>query len=525
MFRFLFSLKTINHMRNVLILLVATVLQVFASETYSQQTRLSLDMDRVTVKTVLHEIENTSEFRFLYNSSLVDDTRVVDAHFDQQGIGEVLESLFSGTGVEYRVIDRQIVLSPGPQMEAMVTMLQPRTITGRVIDETGEPLMGVTVYLKGTTIGTVTDLDGNYSIEVESGPAVLVFSYVGYQAQEIDVESQTVIDVSLASDILGIDELVVIGYGSQIKKNLSSAVSKVDAEKLANAPISSFEGGLQGRAAGVQVTTSSALGGSAVRIRVRGTSSASANSEPLYVIDGIPMESGEISSSQPGKDIQEWNLQQAANTNVLASLNPNDIESIEILKDAAAAAIYGSRGANGVVLITTKKGKAGKTQITASASFGVSQPTRRIPLLNSDQYIELAQEAWANMYQEGIDTGNDWLRDRYDTINDYEKFWYASYSGVLVDGLTKEEALNTDTDWVDEVLQTGVFQEYNVSASGGDEKTLFFMSANLKDETTILKGNEYLRFGARINLEHQLTERFRAGGNMMLTHVLSLIHI
>lgn len=514
---FLTSFKIVRIMRNTLLLSLIAVIQVFAAGSYAQKTTLSLDMDQVALKSVLHEIENKSEFYFLYNTRLVDDTRKVDAHFDEKEIGDVLASLFRDSGVEYLVLDRQILLSPGPQMGSLKKEIQPVTVTGTVSDESGEPLPGVTIYMKGTTRGTVTDGSGNYTIEVPDPTAVLVFSYVGYEAQEITVGGRTEIDVSLTSDVLGIDELVVIGYGSQIKKNLSSAVSKVDAEKLANAPVASFEAGLQGRAAGVQVTTSSALGGSAIRIRVRGTSSASANSEPLYVIDGIPVESGEISSSQPGAAIKEWNLQQAANTNVLASLNPADIESIEILKDAAASAIYGSRGANGVVLITTKGGKAGKTQIRASATFGISEATHRIPLLNSEQYIEVAQEAWANMYQEGVETGNDWLMDRYDISNDFEKFW--SNSGVLVDGLTKEEALNTDTDWIDEALQTGVLQEYNVSASGGNEKTTFYISANLKDESTILRGNEYQRFGTRINLEHQLGKRIRAGAKMMLTHV------
>ncbi len=512
-------LHTLRTMRNIVVLMFLTVLQAYALESYSQDREFSLDMDQATVKNVLREIEKSSEFYFLYNSQLVDDTRVVDVKARHQKIDAVLAQVFNGTNVDFMVIDRQIVLSPGKLPGEVKTMLQALTITGTVRDEEGEPLPGVTVYLKGTTDGTVTNLEGTFSLEVENSASTLVFSYVGYHSQELVVGDQRMLSIVLKTDIQGLEEVVVVGYGSQIKKNLSSSVSKVDADKLANAPLNSFEAGLQGRAAGVQVTTSSALGGSAIRVRVRGTSSASANSEPLYVIDGQPVESGEISTSQPGASIGEWNLQTAANTNVLASLNPSDIESIEILKDAAAAAIYGSRGANGVVLITTKKGQSGKTRINASATFGISEATRRIASLNSEQYVELAQEAWTNMYQEGIDTDNDWLRDRYDTINDYEKFWYESYSGVLVDGLTKEEALNTDTDWTDEVLQKGFLQEYNVSASGGNEKTVFFISANLKDESTILKGNEYQRFGSRVNIEHQLSKMFRTGAKINISHV------
>ena len=479
-----------------------------------------MDVEQETIKEVLREIETLTGYTFLYNSRLVDDSKRISASFSDEKIDDVLKTVLKGTGIEYRIMDRQIILT-SPEFQ---NSSQPGQVSGTVLDENRAPLPGVTVYVKGTSKGTVTNIDGEYSIDARGSELVLIFSSVGYATQEIWVGDRTVIDVQMSTDVQGLEEVIVIGYGSQIKKNLSSSVSSVDPDAIAASPVTSFEAGLQGRASGVQVTTSSALGGSAVRIRVRGTSSASANSEPLYVIDGIPMESGEISTSQPGAGIGEWNLQTAANTNVLASLNPSDIESIEILKDASAAAIYGSRGANGVVLITTKQGRKGKTKINFTSNFGISEPTRRIPLLNSAHYIELAQEAWTNMYKqgeqiliEGDEFLGNWYMDRYDTINNFAKWW--SESGVLVDGLTKEEALNTDTDWIDAVLQTGQLQEYNISANGGSEKTSFFISANLKDESTILKGNKYQRFGARINLEHQVAKRIKAGAKMSITHV------
>jgi TonB-dependent starch-binding outer membrane protein SusC len=514
------SSKTFLIMRNVLVIIFISVFQVYATESLSQDNRITLNMGQETLKTVLRAIEQGTDYTFLYNSRLVDDTRKVDAFFNDNEIEEVLPALFNGTDVMYQVIDRQIILSTRDTLSG----IQPGQITGTVLDENGNPLPGVTIHFKGTSAGTVTDVNGRYTIDRPEEARIIVFSSVGYGTQEIEIGDRTVINVQMKEDVHGLEEVVVIGYGSQVKKNLSSSVSSVNPETIASSPVSSFEGGLQGRAAGVQVTTSSALGGSAVRIRVRGTSSASANSEPLYVIDGVPMESGEISTSQPGAGIGEWNLQTAANTNVLASLNPSDIESIEILKDASAAAIYGSRGANGVVLITTKQGRKGKTQINVTSTFGVSEPTRRIPLLNSTQYIGLAQEAWTNMYKQGeqlVTEGEDflgnWYMDRYDTINNFAKWW--QNSGVLVDGLTKEEALETNTDWIDAVLRTGTLQEYNISANGGSEKTSFFISANLKDESTILSGNDYQRFGARINLEHQLTKRIKAGAKMSLTHI------
>lgn len=516
----MFFSKAIMIMRNALILIFVSVLQIQAADSFSQGSRISIDVQQETLKEVLRSIEQNTSYTFLYNSKLVDDTRTVNITCEDVTVEEALSRLFRGTDVQYQVIDQQIILTSTSALSGF----QQDNVSGTVLDEEGNPLPGVTVYFKGTSIGTVTDMNGQYSIELPESVKVIVFSSVGYMTQEIEIGDRRIINVQMSEDIQGLEEVVVIGYGSQVKKNLSSAVSSVDAGRIASEPVPSFEAGLQGRAAGVQVTTSSALGGSAIRIRVRGTSSASANSEPLYVIDGIPMESGEISTSQPGGAIQEWNLQSAANTNVLASLNPSDIQSIEILKDAAAAAIYGSRGANGVVLITTKQGRKGKAQINVTGTFGVSEPTRKIPLLNSEQYIDLAQEAWTNMYRQGeqlVAQGEDvlgeWYMNRYDTTNNFARWW--SNSGVLVDGLTREEALNTDTDWIDEVLRTGSLQEYNVSASGGSENTTYFLSANLKDESTILEGNDYRRFGSRLNFEHQIASRIKTGAKMSITHV------
>ena len=327
----------------------------------------------------------------------------------------------------------------------------------------------------------------------------LVFSYVGYESQETSINGKTYLNISLTEKTNEMDKVVVVGYGTQIKKNLSSSISVVDMKDINTTSVNSFEAALQGQAAGVQVTQSSALGGSSVNIRIRGTSSVIGSSEPLYVIDGIVVESGAISTSAPGAAANNYNFQTSAQTNVLASLNPADIESIEILKDASAAAIYGSRGANGVVLITTKKGKAGKTQVHASAVYGISQATHKPTLLNSDQYLQLAQEAWVN-------SGNN-LTD----------FW--NKSGVLIDGLTKEQALQTNTNWTDETIRTGSLQDYNISASGGANNTSFYLSAYLKNENTILVGNKYQRYGTRLNLDHKFNSILSVGAKMMISRV------
>jgi TonB-dependent starch-binding outer membrane protein SusC len=466
-----------------------------------KNVKISITLKDDDIRSTFKKIENLTPFVFAYDEKDIVVNRFFNESYIDQSVYSVLVDLAKKSNLNFRQINQSInVQKPttGQQREPVISK-QERTVSGIVFDEYNEGLPGANVVIKGTSMGTITDFEGNYRLNIPDENITLVFSAIGYTDQEILIGARSVIDVSMKVDVKELEEVVVMGYGTQIKRKMTSSVSRVDVGKLNSAATNSFEGGLQGIVSGVQVTTSSALGGSAIRVRIRGTSSVSANSEPLYVIDGIPIESGEISTSQPGGGIQEWNLQQAANTNVLASLNPADIESMEVLKDAAAAAIYGSRGANGVVLITTKNGKAGETKVSVSGSFGLSKATHRIDLLNTEQYLILAKRAW---YNSGFDVADFW-----------------SNSGVLVDGLTQEEAERTDTDWVDQVLQAGKVADYNVSISGGSEKTTFYLSANVKDQTTILKGNKYQRFGTRLNIDHQINEKISVGGRLMLTYI------
>lgn len=483
-------------------IIIATSFHLLAAESYSQTTKINVDTECSTVLQVLNSIEQQSEFYFLYSTKLVDVDREVSLNYQDVLINDVLAGLFKGTDVDFLVMDKQIVLSNKELLGKTPPADKPqqgRTITGTVTDQNGEPLTGVTIQIKGTNIGTITDADGKYSLSSVPENAVLVFSFVGMKTVEMQIGSQNIINMVMKEELFGIEEVVAIGYGSQIRKNLSSSISKVSGEELAAMPVPSFEAAIQGRVPGVQVTTSSALAGSAVRVRIRGTSSVSANTEPLYILDGMPLESGAISSNQPFTAARDWTLQVAANTNALASLNPADIESIEILKDAAAAAIYGSRGANGVVLINTKRGRSGQTRVNATVNIGVSDATHVPEFLNAEQYIELAQEAWVN------------------SGNDISTFW--TNSGVLRYGNTEAQAKATDTDWTGETLRLGSKQDYNVGVSGGTDKSIFYLSFNYLDEKTILKGNHYKRYGTRLNLEHSISDRFRVGGRMMIAHV------
>ena len=284
------------------------------------------------------------------------------------------------------------------------------TVTGKVTDSEGEPLIGASVVVKGTSVGTVTDLDGAYTLSA-SGNDILVVSYIGYSNKDEPVNGRKVVDIILQTGV-ELTEIVVTGYGTSSKRNLTGNIAKIKSEEILNVPVASVDQALQGRAAGVFVNAQSGKLGQAVTVRVRGNSSISANSQPLYVLDGIPITTNDQSSY--GGDM-----------NPLTDLNPNDIESIEVLKDASAGAIYGSRAANGVVLITTKRGKSGKTSVSFNVQTGYSEATKRVAMLNSEQYAELILEGAA--YRDNLDKTPITDPDSWTTYVKNDVMGYYSY--------------------------------------------------------------------------------------------------
>jgi len=358
-----------------------------------------------------------------------------------------------------------------------VSLMAQSKVTGKVTDEAGDALIGVNILLEGTSSGTISDLDGAYSITVPSPASVIIFTYTGFEQVAVVVGSQSVIDVKMGEDSQLLDEVVVVGYGSSSKRNLTDNVAKIDSRALENVPISNFQSGLSGRAAGVRVTPNNGKVDAGMNIRVRGTSSISAGTDPLYVIDGIPLINIDESSGTAGP------------LNPLLSLSPTEIESIEILKDASSAAIYGARGANGVVLITTKTGKKGKPSVSLNMSTGVSSPTNTVEWLNTEQYLEFFREAAAN-------TGE----------SDYIEDLFVSLSGDNAVGAV-------DTDWNDEVFRQGSQQTVDFSVSGGDGKTSYYFGGAYNDTEGIILGNNLARFSSRVNVSHNFNDRFLAGLN------------
>lgn len=364
-------------------------------------------------------------------------------------------------------------------------------VVGEVIDaNTKEPVAGANVQVKGEFRGVSTSADGTFSIDVDEGD-VLVFSFVGYKRVEVPITGQTEILVELEEDAQELDELVVVGYGVQRKEAITGSVASIEAGKIEQIPTATFETALQGNIAGVQLISNDGAPGANTQIRVRGIGSIDASSSPLYVVDGVIMASGSIAN---------LNDNGGRSTNVMAALNPNDIETITILKDAASTAIYGSRAANGVVLITTKSGKSGAPRVDFKSQLGFNRVASNSLLepLNADEYTTIFLEGYTNRGETAAQA-----QSRFD--GRFEQ---------LVDPLTGER---TDTDWLDEVTRTGVNQSYDLSVSGGNEGVRYFVSTNFFDQESHVIGTDFNRLSSRANVDVKVNNRIDVANKLSLS--------
>jgi TonB-linked outer membrane protein, SusC/RagA family len=387
---------------------------------------------------------------------------------------------------------RKILLLGLALAMVVTSWAQERVITGKVTaQEDGSALPGVNVVLKGTTTGTVTDVDGKFSIAVSNSGTTLVFSFIGLKTTEVAVGEKSIVDVQLELDAKELSEVVVVGYGTQIKQDLTGNIAQIKSKDLEFVPAPSVDAILQGKAAGVYVNSQSGKLGQAVSVRVRGNSSISASNQPLYVVDGVPITS-DSQSNYGGA------------TNPLIDLNPNDIESLEILKDAAAGAIYGSRAANGVVLITTKRGKAGRTNVSFNYQTGFSESTKRVDFLNSTQYAELLYEG-AKYIDD--DNGTAYTDPFSETVYVTDWMSYFSYGKWDTDKAKTYE-------WQDVVFQKGGYNQADIQLSGGNDNTKFFVSGQYLKQAGIMIGNDLERMTGRLNLDQKVNDWFSLGLNM-----------
>ncbi len=370
------------------------------------------------------------------------------------------------------------------------------TIKGTVVDtKDGAPLPGVTVTVKNTRTAAVTAADGSFSI-VAPANSTLQFSSVGYQVLEAKAAGN--LSIRLTQGENSLSEVVVTGYGSRIKKDITGSIARVSSKDIANTPVTSFESAIQGRAAGVFVEQQNGKLGQGIKVRVRGSASVSAGNEPFYVVDGVPVITSNLSSN-------------GAPTSPLADINPNDIESIEILKDASAAAIYGSRASNGVVLITTKKGKVGKTKIDFGYYTGTQKPTRKVDFMNAQDYVGYFRQAALGAAKQDFKLGlYPTLQAAIDGENSFVESRLLRYSA----GNTDYQTYKVNTDWQSLAFQDAPMSQYDLSLSGGNEKTTFYMGGQYLDQKGIIARNSLKRYSGRINLENKVNNWLSVGMNL-----------
>jgi len=494
----------------LLLILIFTGVVTFASNSYSQTARLSMNMEQATILQVFNEIEEQTNFKIAYNSNKLDVNNKINLHVSNKTINEVLDIVLKSDDLEYEIVGRYIVIKDKNSDSGILSVSdeQIATVTGKVKESSGAPLPGVTVVVQGTTNGTITNVDGTYTLKNVPSDGTLIFSFVGMRTQEISVAGKSQIDVVLQEETIGLDEVVAVGYGTVKKRDVTGASASFKAENIDERPLVRVDQALVGQMAGVQVKQTSGALGKAFSIQVRGSGSISAGNEPLYVIDGFP-----LAAASPDKSGNY------ASGNPLDNINPNDIESIQVLKDAASSAIYGSRAANGVVLITTKHGRKGKPQISFSSYIGYNEANRKLDMLNGEEWIDRAVEM----------------------INAQ---WVASKSGRTASQTTEERrqilglaanAYNTNymiddrwleaghpglrfIDWQDETFRKGLVQNYQISANGGNEFVKYYVSVNAVNQDGMVRGMNLKSYSTRANIEVKANDKLKFGINLAPTY-------
>jgi TonB-linked SusC/RagA family outer membrane protein len=426
---------------------------------FSQKQSISLNFKDVPLERIIFEIEKQSEYRFFFEQSGIDLQPRVTIQIWDASIAEVLDKLFNNTSYTYQIIDRHIILSQEKSVinKTPVTELY-RSIKGTVSNKNAETIPGVTVIIKNTNTGTITDRNGNFKVEVPLTYDSLTFSYVGMKKQEIAIGKKQQLEIVLEPEIIGVDEVVVVGYGDQRKSDLTGAITTIEVESTRKMPVVGFDQALQGKAAGVLVTSTSGSPGGGTTVRIRGIGTVN-NNNPLFVIDGIP-------------------------TDDIRFLNMDDIDNVEILKDASATAIYGNRGANGVILINTKKGKPGTPQIAAESYIGISDVWKNPKMGDSRQFATINNLAVKN--------GN-------------ESEGEGAYK--YIEEFKNPDSFNGGTNWWKLITRKALVSNHNFSISGGTEMNKYLMSISYLSQNGTIKGSDFNRLTFRVNNEYKLSDK------------------
>jgi TonB-dependent starch-binding outer membrane protein SusC len=472
-------------MKLFILLAFVGVIQASAS-VHSQNNLISLKLENASVYEAVNEIANQMDLLFIFQETEAIDGKKINVNLLEATFDDAMQEVLKNSNLGYNLIENYIVVKPletkVPANAAVPQQVETRRISGTVTSaEDGSTIPGVTVLVKGTALGTITDINGNYEIDVPEENNFLIFSFVGLETQEVAIDGRTVINVVMEAAMEALDEIVVVGYGTESKKLLTGSIGSVSSGQFKDLPTPTIDQALQGKTTGIQIIQNSGTPGGGMTVRIRGNSSISAGNQPLYVIDGIPVTTGDF--GQIGFSGQT--------IDAVSDLNPNEIESISVLKDASAAAIYGARASNGVVLITTKRGQSQKTRINLSTYYGFKQPEKKLDMLDAKQWKEYLNDRAAN------DGG--------------------------IPPYSPEDLNNNpvDTDWLDEIFRTAPTASVELSAVGGNERTQFFVSGNYVSEEGIIIGTSYERLNGRLNLDHRISDFVKIGASLGITYSMS----
>lgn len=491
----------------------------FAENTYAQKTLLSVNATNAPISNVLEQVEKQSDFSFVYDDKVVDTNRRVTIRATKQTVFVILEQMFEKTDIVYMVKDKKIILKRKEGIQGMLQEHNTRIITGRVTDKNGDGIIGANVFVTGSTrMGTVTDINGLFTLELPIDLENIIISYIGYISQKINVNGKNKISILLREDTKTLEEVVLVGYGTMKKSNLTGSLSSVSSETIEQVPVQNVTQALQGRAAGVDVS-SNIRPGEIGTIRIRGDRSINASNEPLYVVDGVPVSLG------------------------IGDINPGDIEFIEILKDASATAIYGSRGANGVILVSTKKGKSGKISVSFEGNFTFDKINHGIyDMMNGAEQFEMMREGYRHPQAKGyystpytnpIDDAKllasqdpySWIsiKQGYSWNSDgnvqYRSTTTAEKQAWGVDRVPAYSAANVrETDWTDLVSRLGVATNYQVGISAGTDLIKAFISLGYLNQTGSQLGQDYKRYSMTINLDIHPLKWFTIGASLTGTY-------
>lgn len=493
-----FPLKFDLKMKFTTLILIVSLFQLQANNSYAQKTKVTLDLENVSLEKVLNKIESLTGFKFVYKDNVVDYQRIVSIKSRRESLLSILEKLFKGYNIVFKFVDKQIVLKLDEKVNSsskikqslLIDDSQGHDVKGIVVDSNGQPLPGANIIEKGTSNGIQSDFDGKFSLTVADQNAILVISYLGFLTNEVSINGQTSLEITLQEDTANLEEVVLVGYGSQSKKKVTGAISKVTSQQIAQYSTGSFSEAITGTISGVQVNQNGTTPGEDSQIIIRGTGTLTAGTNPLIVVDGFPLSEGSS----------------------LSSLNPNDIESINVLKDAASAAIYGSRAANGVLLITTKRGKKQGLEVRLDVYSGVQSRSDDFRTIGAYDYAQYIKEA----------------RDYAYTIVDPVNRNASDNNTVrLANGATRRQ-LNmeyiqpyldgtpglTDTNWFDEVYNTAIMSSYNITVSNNTEKSRLTVSLGYLDQDGILIGTGTKKVTSNIRFEANIFNNLKFGINL-----------